>query len=146
MEFYKWFLIIAIAITLGCEEKESQTNKFICNTKLDSSVLELYQIDSQTLNASNKSAITSKGNILINLNHPLYQTFTFNNNATTIKKDKINFSYTARSFKIVNNYFYYGDDISIIDHCKDSSIVLFAELPGNTLSTLRLEWYYFRKK
>lgn len=24
MEFYKWFLIIAIAITLGCEEKESQ--------------------------------------------------------------------------------------------------------------------------
>lgn len=146
MEFYKWFLIVAIAITLGCEEKVSQTTNFICNTKLDSCVLELYQIDTQTLNVSNKSAITNKGNILIDLNNPLYQTFTFNRNATTIKKDKKNFSYPARTFKIVNNYFYYGDDLSIISQCKDSNIILYAELPGATPSTLRLEWHYYRKK
>jgi hypothetical protein len=146
MKFCKWFLIVAIAITLGCEEKVSQTNNFICSTKLDSCVLELYQIDTQTVNASNKSAITSKGNMLIDLNNPLYQTFTFNSDATTIKKDKKNFSYPARTFKIVNNYFYYGDDISIINQCKDSSIILYAELPGQTPSTLRLEWHYYRKK
>ncbi len=143
---YQWFLFVAIAITIACEEKITQTNNFICNTKLDSCVLELHQIDTQTVNATNKSAITSKGNMLIDLNHPLYQTFTFNSNATTIKKDKKNFSYPARTFKIVNNYFYYGDDISIINQCKDSSIILYAELPGATSSTLKLEWYYFRKK
>ncbi len=147
---YKFQVLIIIIVSFfvsSCTEKVSSSiNNFTCNINLDSSVLELYKIDTQTINISTKAPITNKGSISIDSNNSEYVYFTFNSNASTIKKDKKGFSYPARTFKIVNNYFYYGDDISLIDQCTDSSLVIYNELNQVSSNGLKVQWLHLRKK
>lgn len=150
LKFYAFVLSVSILGITSCTEKTPPptlvANNFICNIKLDSSVLEMYKIDTQTINITTKVPVTNIASIDIDSKHELYTTYTFNSNATTIKKDKKGFSYPTRSFKIVNDYFYYGDDISIIKNCSDSSLVLYGNNEQVSATEMNVYWAYLRKK
>ncbi|MFZ4798377.1 MAG: hypothetical protein ACOYMA_12850 [Bacteroidia bacterium] len=150
LKFYAFVLNFSVLGITSCTEKTPPptlvVNNFICNIKLDSSVLEMYKIDTQTINITTKVPVTKIASIDINTKHELYTTYTFNNNATTITKSKAGRISPARSFKIVNDFFYYGDDISIIKNCSDSSLVLFGDNEQVSATEMNVYWAYLRKK
>ena len=124
----------------------SVSNKINCNIKLDSATLELYRIDTQTVNVTTKLGVNNRGSIEIDSTQSLYVLFTFNNGATTITKHQKNFNYPARVFKIENNFFYYGDDMSAIDQCTENSLVLYNEINQVSVTDIKVQWSYLRKK
>jgi hypothetical protein len=129
----KWTGIILLISSMvfslyACKEKPENQSPQPCSLKVDSnSILETYQIDTQTINYQTKNPITKIGSIPIDSNNAIYRSYTFNHDGSLITKHSGGRISPARSFKIENGMFHYGNDILPIKSCSDKFLILVEE-------------------
>jgi hypothetical protein len=122
-------IISFLIVVASCEEEKKNPvlpASFPCIEYLDSNTFDLSLVISSRVNVSTNQASGKEERVVIDSNHPDFVSHQFSNDGTKVTKFAKGITYPERSFKIENNYFYYGDDASLITACSQNSYTILS--------------------
>ena len=149
-------LISYVFIQISCDKphdlpppKNNTPVTPVCIDHIKGKTFSAYSVDTQTFDTSGMIPLFNKAGFIIDSTDTTYFTWfslTINADGTKIHKTKTGgISFPERDLQIIDNYFTAGDDVSILETCTDSTLILMSLELGPVPNSERKIWMHFIK-